>query len=158
MADFIGIDIQGLAEIEARLGQIPEEAMDAGVELANEYIVNFERLYPPRVQHGEGNPYKWDSDRQRKAYFASNGFGGGIPYQRTQNLAQGWNVLGEGKNQIVVNEVPYAAFVKDFQQSRGHLHDGWDIIQTDIINRLDEIVRRFEAGVKNAIRKLGLGE
>lgn len=152
----IGIDTVGLKEVQEKLKDLPDEAIDAGVELANEYIVDFEKQYPPRVEHGEGNPYHWSSDRQRRAYFASNGFGGGIPYQRTQTLAQGWTTEGSGKNQIVVNEVPYAKYVKDFQQQPGHMYDGWDIIQTDVLNRMGQILRKFEAGVKDAIRRLGL--
>lgn len=35
-------------------------------------------------------PIKWDSDRQRKAFFASDGFGGGIPHVRTGAYVQGW--------------------------------------------------------------------
>jgi len=31
-------------------------------------------------------PITWDSERQRRAYFATDGFGAGIPYGRTQKL------------------------------------------------------------------------
>ncbi len=156
MTDFIGINVAGLEEIKEISANVVPEAIDAGVEEANAYIVDVEHLYPPRVQHGAENPYQWDSDKQRRAYFATNGFGGGIPYQRTQTLANGWKTEGSGINQIVVNEVPYAAYVKDFQQSRGHMYDGWDIIQTDLLDRIDRIVEKFEAGTNRILHKLGL--
>jgi hypothetical protein len=35
-------------------------------------------------------PIEWTSERQRRAYFASNGFGAGIPYQRTGQLQESW--------------------------------------------------------------------
>ncbi len=149
------IDVLGQKEIYELIGKIPDEALAAGVEDANEYIIDMERQYAPRVQHGEGNPYQWDSEKQRRAYFASNGFGGGIPYRRTQNLARGWKAEGKGVDQVVTNDVPYAKYVKDFAQSRGHMADGWDIIQTDLKNRAARILQKFEGGVKRAIKRLG---
>ena len=35
-------------------------------------------------------PIQWDSERQRRAYFATNGFGGGIPYRRTGAYERSW--------------------------------------------------------------------
>lgn len=34
-------------------------------------------------------PIQWDSERQKRAYFASNGFGAGIPYKRTHAMRLG---------------------------------------------------------------------
>lgn len=153
MSDFIGIDISNNKEIAAKLEKIPVEGAGAGVEEANAYIVDFEKIYPSRVQHGEGNPYHWSSDKQRRAFFATDGFGGGIPYTRKQTLRNGWKTLGSGINQMVVNEVPYAQYVKDFKQQIGHMYDGWDIITTDIMERMDQIVRKMEAGISKWLKK-----
>jgi hypothetical protein len=131
--DFIGINISGEKEIAAKMELIPIEGYGAGVEEANIYIIDVERLYPPRVEHGESNPYHWTSDKQRKAFFATDGFGGGIPYSRTQTLSRGWKTVGEG-----------------------HMYDQWDIIATDLIERKDEITRKFEAGVGKWLKKAGL--
>lgn len=35
-------------------------------------------------------PINWDSEKQRRAYFATDGFGAGIPYRRTNARPQGW--------------------------------------------------------------------
>lgn len=35
-------------------------------------------------------PVQWDTDKQRRAFFASKGFGAGIPYHRTGEHANGW--------------------------------------------------------------------
>lgn len=40
-------------------------------------------------------PIEWASDKQRKAYFATDGFGAGIPYQRTGGLANSWTLQFE---------------------------------------------------------------
>jgi len=37
-------------------------------------------------------PIQWDSEKQRKAYFASDGFGHGIPYKRQGHYEKGWVV------------------------------------------------------------------
>lgn len=37
-------------------------------------------------------PIRWDSQKQRKAFFATNGFGGGIPHKRTHKMRLGWKV------------------------------------------------------------------
>jgi hypothetical protein len=37
-------------------------------------------------------PVHWDSQKQRRAYFASKGFGKGIPYHRTGGLNRSWKV------------------------------------------------------------------
>lgn len=36
------------------------------------------------------SPVQWDSEKQRKAYFATDGFGAGIPYQRKGDYERSW--------------------------------------------------------------------
>lgn len=43
--------------------------------------------YPPSPRR-----VRWDSERQRAAFFATNGFGGGIPYQRTGTYGRSWRI------------------------------------------------------------------
>jgi hypothetical protein len=37
-------------------------------------------------------PIRWSSERQRRAFFASNGFGRGIPTKRSHAMSQAWQV------------------------------------------------------------------
>lgn len=37
-------------------------------------------------------PIQWTSERQRRAYFATDGFGHGIPYRRTGRLVSAWRL------------------------------------------------------------------
>lgn len=37
-------------------------------------------------------PINWDSEKQRRAFFATNGFGKGIPYKRTGKLNRSWRI------------------------------------------------------------------
>jgi hypothetical protein len=37
-------------------------------------------------------PIRWTTERQRRAFFATNGFGRGIPTKRTHAISQAWQV------------------------------------------------------------------
>ena len=37
-------------------------------------------------------PVQWDSEKQRRAFFATDGFGAGIPYRRTDAYVNGWKI------------------------------------------------------------------
>lgn len=60
-------------------------------------------------------PIQWTSVKQRKAYFATNGFGRGIPTKRTNRARRSWKVrdaIKQGRYQIIIeNTVPYAQFL-----------------------------------------------
>ena len=157
--DFVGLSVTGLPEIRDKLDQLEPAAVDDGVENANEYIVNSLRLYPPYSYVPLSAVGGFKSDRQRRYVMAQIAQGNITPGQsnRTQRLSQGWQAMGSGSNQIVVNEVSYAPYEYEItQQSQLHMLQGWDVIPTFIQNRMDEILRRFDAGVKNALHRLGL--
>jgi hypothetical protein len=49
-----------------------------------------------RLQQEPGSPHypiRWTSLRQKRAFFASDGFGRGIPTRRTHALSRGWDVF-----------------------------------------------------------------
>lgn len=147
---FIGIDIQGIPTINSRLEKLPKEARDAGVEAANEYIVNVMKIEPPVPN----KPFVWSSDKQRRYVMAKIKEGGYTG--RTQELRNAWKTVGSGYNQIVANETPYAQFVQGENQIIGHKTNNWKTIEDNLKLKGKEILRKFEAGVKTAIRKLKL--
>src|SRR5690606_2623187 len=57
-------------------------------------------------------PIRWKSERQRRAFFATNGFGRGIPTQRTGAIQEAWSVEVQGSqfdiDILVDNDLPYA--------------------------------------------------
>lgn len=153
MADFIGIDISGDIEIKQKIAALPDAAADEGVEEANRYLVEYERLYPLSTKQY----FIWTSEKQRRAYFATNGFGHGIPYSRTSTLRWGWETYGHGKTQTVVNRVPYAKYVKDAQYQQIGLKDReWKTTAQDVKERMFKILQNFNKGVREAIKKVGL--
>lgn len=157
-SDFIGIEIIGDKELVERLGKLSPEMQDAGVESANVYVINKERAYIPYKYVSTAQAGGWKSDKQRRYVMAAIRRGEiSVPYKRTQELSKKWKVLGTGRNQIIVNEVPYSKWVKDIKtQTQGHMLRGWDVIQDDLRNWSKGILQKFEEGVRKAQKKLGL--
>ena len=152
MSDFIGFDISGVQTIAERIKRLPKEAADAGVEEANGYIVEFERTYP---KSRKGQPFAWSSEKQRKFVMAKLRRENNLPYSRTQQLRRGWKTVGKGSDQIVVNEVPYAKWVKQkATMIKGHVQRGWTALEDDIRQRARTILKRFEGGVEKVVRKM----
>lgn len=81
---------------------------------------------PPPVVY----PIEWASDKQRKAFFASNGFGAGIPTQRTGKLQDSWQASYSESNGIFTNTIentdPKAEFVIGENMQPFHINTGWE--------------------------------
>lgn len=76
------------------------------------------------------HPFQFSTDKSRRAYFATRGFGKGIPYQRTHDLVNSWFVdlqLGTGTI-VIFNAKRYGKYVYGSPtqlQVPGHLKTGW---------------------------------
>lgn len=55
------------------------------------------------------SPVQWDSEKQRKAYFATDGFGHGIPYVRKGDYERGWTKAELPNGWQVSNKHPAGA-------------------------------------------------
>lgn len=100
----------------ARTGfrKIKQIAEETGQKVAQETEINLVadlQQTPGKVKY----PIAWTTEKQRRAFFATDGFGKGIPTKRTGALANAWIVTfhGEGTrfNVVVQNEVPASRFV-----------------------------------------------
>lgn len=83
-----------------------------------------------RIEPGKPKyPIRWQSEKQRKAYFATDGFGHGIPYKRSHKTARGWSVRGDYKNGFggitIANTAPHAKYVFGPRQQLFHSDTGW---------------------------------
>lgn len=91
------------------------------------------RVKPGKVKY----PIKWKSERQRRAFFATNGFGGGIPSTRTDKLINSWDATFEftesGGAFILENDDPKYRFVEGEDQQPFHVITGW-IYAPDVID------------------------
>lgn len=113
-------------------------------------------------------PIEWQSEKQRRAFFATNGFGGGIPYKRTGKLTRSWYAWvrrdGNRIDLTVANNAPYAPFVvgdiqpgrrKDPMQ-RMHKASGWQPVAPTVRFWIsayqEEFTREFSRVFSNALK------
>lgn len=154
----IRFDIRRKANLEAFLKSLPRGTIRAALDAMADYFIGDGRHglshAPPRKQHGPGNPYQWQTEKQRRAYFASNGFGGGIPYKRTGKGVAGWEKkeTGRGYQMLLKNRHAYMDYVQGFLQQRGHFADGWrkyrDIIISNTRGAMKAAQRAVAAWIK----------
>lgn len=74
-------------------------------------------------------PFQFATEKSRRAYFATKGFGKGLPYHRTNELQRGWKVeVDRRKNSGFIsirNTAPAAVYVIGGRQVPGHRRTGW---------------------------------
>lgn len=165
MASLIGIDIRGVEPLTKYLDDLKkaEIAKRASEEVAK-YLLNVLRTYPPYQYVSRANAYPdapagpgWFSDKQRRWFFAALANGElNLPYQRTQGLSRGWQIVGSGDNIIIVNETDYGIHVMgDSQgefQSRMSARIGWKTMPYILSERQDRITKIIEGVAKKYIR------
>lgn len=96
-------------------------------------------------------PIEWKSLKQRRAYFATDGFGHGIPYRRTGALLDAWQVvfnrLTDYAGEIrAENDNPAAQWVIGKDQQPFHHNTGWYI--TD--SKMPGLVEYADSAVMDA--------
>lgn len=148
------IDIERVAE---EFGDIVYELLgEVHQEISPEVIVAMANK-PAAVRY----PIVWQTERQRRAFFASNGFGSGIPYRRTDDYIRNWRVdlrrTSENRaDWIISNADPKARYVggslsyEDRFQQRMHIATGWqksihqtNYWQNEFIERVDAKFDRY---------------
>lgn len=85
--------VKPIDEIDKALGVLNNTLRNIGSnavsELKDDVLSDLGKV-PRKRSYPSDYPIEWTSEKQRKAYFASNGFGAGIPYQRTGRGAKSW--------------------------------------------------------------------
>jgi hypothetical protein len=148
----IKFKVTGIEEVKAYIASLPRGIKMTATKAAAEYMIGDDshglKHQPARVQHGADNPYQWTSEKQRRAFFATNGFGGGIPSQRTGALKEGWDYQATNSQWDrvnITNDTPYAQFVQGQNMQRGHLADKWrniiDVVATNTAGALQAAKR-----------------
>ncbi len=97
---------------------------------------------------GVSYPIQWKSAKQRKAYFATRGFGHGIPYQRTHALVNAWRLIvvyeaNRLTSIAIENDDPKRRYVTGQDQQPFHRITGWyqdqDLIDKTQAQLADEV-------------------
>jgi hypothetical protein len=159
-------DAQGLM---FQLPQVVAIAADEAYEKSKPQFMQVLRFQPGPTGTPE-RKIEWTSRKQQQAYFASDGFGGGIPTKRTGGLVNEWvildTVVGETWQVIVKNEKIASRFVYGslalsdpvaaarFQQ-RFHKITGWPLMVTRVIEWFDLIQSGFTDSINIMIGELG---
>ena len=106
-------------------------------------------------------PIMWDTARQRRAFFASNGFGRGIPTERTGAIEHGFKVVPLGSAAIaraaLRNEQPGAKYVYGDGAGEGQssIHRGrWDNFHAVMIDYIHVFVSNIDEGIHAMIDSL----
>ena len=102
-------------------------------------------------------PVNWDSDQQMIAFFASDGFGGGIPYVRTDDYVNAWEVVPVGEiGYRVDNPSPYAKYVGGLQsgaqQSSIHMQR-WQLFRDAIDQVRDALPEEVASHLRRFVKK-----
>lgn len=139
-------ELEDLANLmEAVNLDILEEVHD---ELKSEILSDLAQE-PGRVRY----PIQWTSERQRRAFFATDGFGGGIPYRRTHKLSNAWVVEVRGHAIVIENPSDASKYVYGslaqnrsaalrFKQ-RFHSNTGWQTATDTVSQWMDEITALY---------------
>jgi len=130
----VAFDLDILREVREAAQVLPER-VDRMVRRDIRPFVSHEwdktmRQEPPERSWPDEYPLEWESERQRRAYFATDGFGKGIPYRRTHAFVRGWHVLAgyspSGLGEIVVtHDSDKELFITGRRQQRFHAITGW---------------------------------
>lgn len=142
----------------------------AGDEALSDIEEGFLRELQEEPRKSTGVKPNWTSRLQQQAYFASNGFGGGIPSKRTGKLAAAWKIIGKlvGNEWVilVLNPAKAARFVYGsltlsnlaraarFQQ-KFHAITGWKLAAPIVIKWFDQYQERFQVNMNILIGELG---
>lgn len=155
------IKTRGIEGLKQKISELPRGARGIATMESSKYFIGNERrglqYYPNRVQHGEGNPYQWASEKQRRAFFASDGFGRGIPSRRTDSLRFGWRVnsWASGTKTTIVNTEPHALFVMGDAQQQGHIADRWKHYSQVIADSMAGAMRAVDSAVARWLKSKG---
>jgi hypothetical protein len=109
---------------------------------------------PPRY------PIRWRSVRQRRAFFATDGFGRGIPTVRSGKMVSAWRItprsVQDGGVIEVSNDVPYARYVIGDDQQPYHADTGWRLAD-DIVLKYSVIAQDMLIDGWFSISNIGKG-
>lgn len=158
MAEFIGLEIEGVEKIYLALAELPSELTDAGADAILDYwrgALRNPANYPPyryisRAQAYPSAPYKpgYFSARQFRFVMALVRNHSPGPQNRTGELAKSWDKIGRGESGFLVNSAPYASFViGDGTQAAQPALVGW-LTGSQAINS-----PRLVAGAERALKK-----
>jgi len=83
------------------------------------------------------HPIRWVSEKQKRAFFATEGFGRGIPTRRTNEYVNAWELVKLENGYGLMNPLPQAKFIGGgpFGGSQSMIHqDRWELLRTAFVD------------------------
>jgi len=103
-------------------------------------------------------PIPWDSPKQQKAFFASDGFGRGIPTKRSDEYIKGWQVIRAENGYDVGNPLAHAKHIGGTARStsrQSRIHRGrWNLFK--VVK--DRVLAKLPKAVKEALQQIARQE
>lgn len=104
-------------------------------------------------------PIKWDSAKQRRAFFATDGFGRGIPTKRTGEYASGWKIESITNGYVLKNDTTYGKYVGG--DAYGVVHSGihkdrWQVYRDVVDEEIEKLPDEIEKEIVMVARRVGL--
>lgn len=160
MPDFIGVDVAGLKPLIDKLAKMPKAVHEEVTRAAADETVKAMRVYPAEKSVSRTQAYgtPFFTDKQRRYFFWALRQGIiTVPYRRTNTLRDNWVVVGQGLDEIVVNQTPYAGLVMgDNEQNRMHQQIGWKRLEQRLRENSQKLAKVLQSAADKALRKLGL--
>ncbi len=98
-------------------------------------------------------PIRWDSEKQRRAFFATGGFGGGIPYNRTQAYIRSWKYTQQKGEFSLATAYPKAIYIGG--DELGNVYSGIHVSRwTNIYSASMEAARNISLDIADRIQSI----
>jgi hypothetical protein len=138
-----------LRAMRKNIAQAPNRFQNAmrgkGGRLANSALTKLSREPGPPIY-----PIRWATARQRRAYFATGGFGHGIPSRRSGTLLRSWvsRFFGDRQGGVVTlsNPISYMRYVQGDKAQPFHLDTGY-VQVSDVVEDFYREAREIGAEV-----------
>jgi hypothetical protein len=145
--ELIGLQ-QALYEFPSQIEEALVEAMDEAEDVVQGNVSE----YAPPPDY----PINWSSAKQRAAFFASNGFGGGIPHQRNGAFPDSWDKIAITATPGLIRGGVYS--IEDWVKwvvdpvHQSSIHEGrWPTLPETTEEVRPEVVRVFQDTVSRAV-------
>lgn len=103
-------------------------------------------------------PVNWDSEKQRIAFFASNGFGSGIPYSRKGAYQKGWNTVKIENGYRIQNSTEGAKYIGGdaYGRRQSKIHKGrWLLLRDVVEQEAEKLPKEIRDSIITVARRKG---
>lgn len=146
----------GLQNLDREIPNIGAQQIYEAFQRAKERVTR----YPPSPRR-----VRWDSEKQRAAFFATNGFGGGIPYMRTGTYGKSWIIRRNPRaaramaGYSLIGNARYSKYVGGdaYGTSQSRIHGNrWAKVRTSVEKEMKPLPGAIRAHITMVARRTGL--